>query len=73
MSRHPPIACKALNPRQGVSDTPAWVVSEANMYARLTGKAPFVIYQGSWSALDRDIEREIIPMCRVQGEYSPAA
>jgi len=51
----------------GVSDTPAWVVSEANMYARLTGKAPFVIYQGKWSVLDRDIEREIIPMCRVQG------
>ncbi|TFY63848.1 hypothetical protein EVJ58_g3000 [Rhodofomes roseus] len=51
----------------GVSDAPAWVVSAANMYARLTGKAPFVIYQGSWSVLDRDIEREIIPMCRAQG------
>ena len=37
------------------------------MYARLTGKAPFVIYQGAWNVLERDIEREIIPMCRAQG------
>ncbi|KZT63475.1 Aldo/keto reductase [Daedalea quercina L-15889] len=51
----------------GISDAPAWVVSEANTYARLTGKAPFVIYQGAWSVLDRDIEREIIPMCRAHG------
>lgn len=52
---------------QGISDAPAWVVSEANMYARLTGKAPFVIYQGAWNVLERDMEREIIPMCRAQG------
>ena len=37
------------------------------MYARLTGKAPFVIYQGAWNVLERDMEREIIPMCRAQG------
>lgn len=42
------------------------------MYARLTGKAPFVIYQGAWNVLERDIEREIIPMCRAQG-LSPVA
>ncbi|KAF9799281.1 hypothetical protein IEO21_10596 [Rhodonia placenta] len=41
----------------GVSDTPAWIVSRANMYARLTGKTPFV----------RDFERDIIPMARVEG------
>lgn len=52
---------------QGISDAPAWVVSEANMYARLTGKAPFVVYQGAWNVLERDMEREIIPMCRAQG------
>ena len=46
----------------GVSDTPAWVVSKANTYARLTGKTPFVIYQGAWSILERDLERDIIPM-----------
>ncbi|KAJ7032824.1 NADP-dependent oxidoreductase domain-containing protein [Mycena alexandri] len=31
----------------GVSDTPAWVVSQANQYARDHGKTPFVIYQAS--------------------------
>lgn len=52
---------------QGVSDTPSWIVSKANMYARLTGKTPFVVYQGAWSVLQRDLEREIIPMARAEG------
>ncbi|CCM02039.1 uncharacterized protein FIBRA_04115 [Fibroporia radiculosa] len=51
----------------GISDTPAWIVSRANMYARLTGKTPFVVYQGAWSILSRDFERDIIPMARVEG------
>ncbi|THH31333.1 hypothetical protein EUX98_g2847 [Antrodiella citrinella] len=51
----------------GVSDTPAWIVSAANTYARLTGKTPFVIYEGAWSVLARDFEREILPMVRNQG------
>ncbi|KAI0922847.1 hypothetical protein AcV5_009719 [Taiwanofungus camphoratus] len=51
----------------GISDTPAWIVSKANMYARLTGKTPFVIYQGAWSVLQRDFERDIIPMARAEG------
>ncbi|KAJ7054493.1 Aldo/keto reductase [Mycena amicta] len=48
----------------GVSDTPAWVVSQANQYARDHGKTPFVIYQGCWNLLERSFEREIIPMAR---------
>ncbi|OSD07281.1 aryl-alcohol dehydrogenase [Trametes coccinea BRFM310] len=51
----------------GVSDTPAWVVSRANTYARMAHKTPFVVYQGAWSVLQRDLEREIIPMCRAEG------
>jgi len=51
----------------GISDTPAWIVSQANTYARLMGKTPFSIYQGAWSILQRDFERDIIPMCRAQG------
>ncbi|KAJ7916307.1 NADP-dependent oxidoreductase domain-containing protein [Mycena leptocephala] len=35
----------------GVSDTPAWVVAQANQYARDHGKTPFVIYQGRWNVL----------------------
>ncbi|KAJ7493318.1 Aldo/keto reductase [Mycena galericulata] len=52
---------------KGVSDTPAWVVAQANQYARDHGKSPFVIYQGAWSILDRSFEREIIPMARANG------
>ncbi len=52
---------------QGVSDTPAWIVSKANTYARLMGKTPFVIYQGAWSILQRDFEREILPMALSEG------
>ncbi|CAI4870797.1 AHL_G0006690.mRNA.1.CDS.1 [Saccharomyces cerevisiae] len=48
----------------GVSDTPAWVVSAANYYATSHGKTPFSVYQGKWNILNRDFEREIIPMAR---------
>ncbi|KAH9928004.1 Aldo/keto reductase [Epithele typhae] len=51
----------------GISDTPAWIVAKANQYARLTGKTPFVIYQGAWSILQRDFERDIIPMALSEG------
>ncbi|KAI8981353.1 Aldo/keto reductase [Trametes punicea] len=51
----------------GISDTPAWIVSSANRYARDHGKTPFVIYQGRWNVLVRDLEREVIPMCRHEG------
>ena len=51
----------------GVSDTPAWIVSKANQYARDHGLAQFVIYQGLWSVMIRDFEREIIPMCVNEG------
>ncbi|KAI0197838.1 aryl-alcohol dehydrogenase [Astrocystis sublimbata] len=48
----------------GISDTPAWIVSAANTYARAHGKTPFCIYQGRWNVMRRDFEREIIPMAR---------
>lgn len=51
----------------GISDTPAWVVSKANQYARDHNLRPFSIYQGQWSAAERDFERDIIPMCRDEG------
>ena len=52
---------------QGISDTPAWVVSKANRYAKDHGKTPFCIYQGNWSVLERSFERDIIPMARSEG------
>ena len=48
----------------GVSDTPAWIVSKANQYARDHGMSEFIIYQGAWNVMSRDFEREIIPMAR---------
>ncbi|KAH8114692.1 Aldo/keto reductase [Phellopilus nigrolimitatus] len=51
----------------GISDTPAWIVSRANTYAELTGKTPFVIYQGAWNVMARSFERDIIPMAREHG------
>jgi aryl-alcohol dehydrogenase-like predicted oxidoreductase len=46
----------------GISDTPAWVVSRANTLAELRGWSPFVGLQVPYSLLQRDIERELLPM-----------
>lgn len=51
----------------GISDTPAWVVAKANAYAREHGLRPFSVYQGRYSAQSRDLERDVIPMCRDEG------
>ncbi|KJZ69652.1 Putative aryl-alcohol dehydrogenase AAD14 [Hirsutella minnesotensis 3608] len=51
----------------GISDTPAWIVSAANEYARAHGKTPFSVYQGRWNLMCRDFERDIIPMARHYG------
>lgn len=51
----------------GISDSPAWVVSKANEYARNHGLRQFSVYQGRWSAASRDFERDIIPMAKAEG------
>jgi len=51
----------------GISDTPAWIVSKANQYARDHSLRPFSVYQGNWSAAKRDFERDIIPMTIDEG------
>lgn len=51
----------------GISDTPAWIVSKANEYARQKGLRQFVVYQGRWSAADRDFERDILHMVEAEG------
>ncbi|KAI1116526.1 putative norsolorinic acid reductase [Nemania sp. NC0429] len=51
----------------GISDTPAWFVVKANAYARQHGLRPFSVYQGRYSAQQRELERDIIPMCRHEG------
>lgn len=51
----------------GISDTPAWIVSKANQYARDHGLTQFSVYQGLWNAAVRDFERDILPMCEAEG------
>lgn len=51
----------------GISDTPAWIVSAANEYAKSHGKTQFSIYQGRWNVMLRDMERDIVPMCKHYG------
>ncbi|MBC7878844.1 MAG: aldo/keto reductase [Anaerolineales bacterium] len=46
----------------GISDTPAWVVSQANTIADLRGWSRFIAYQGEYSLASRTPERDIIPM-----------
>ena len=51
----------------GVSDTPAWVVSQANMLADLRGWSPFIGLQMPYSLIQRTVERELLPMARALG------
>ncbi|KAL7948795.1 NADP-dependent oxidoreductase domain-containing protein [Trichoderma barbatum] len=51
----------------GISNTPAWVVSKANEYARQKGLTQFSVYQGQWNAAEREIERDVVPMCIDEG------
>lgn len=48
----------------GVSDTPAWIVSRANMLADLRGWTPFVGLQIEYSLIQRTVERDLTPMAR---------
>jgi aryl-alcohol dehydrogenase-like predicted oxidoreductase len=51
----------------GVSDTPAWVVAQANMLADLRGWSPFVGLQMPYSLIQRTVERELLPMAHALG------
>jgi aryl-alcohol dehydrogenase-like predicted oxidoreductase len=55
-------AGKILYP--AVSDTPAWIVSEANTIARLRGWTPFYALQVEWNLIERTVERDLVPMAR---------
>jgi aryl-alcohol dehydrogenase-like predicted oxidoreductase len=46
----------------GISDTPAWVVSQANTLADLRGWTPFVGLQIPYSLIERAPERDLLPM-----------
>lgn len=51
----------------GVSDAPAWIVSQANTLAFLRGWSPFAALQIEYSLIERTVERELIPMADAFG------
>jgi aryl-alcohol dehydrogenase-like predicted oxidoreductase len=61
----------------GISDTPAWVISRANALADWRGWTPFAGVQLPYSLVQRDVERELLPMAAAIGlsvaAWSPLA
>lgn len=51
----------------GISDTPAWVVSRANMLAELRGWSQFVGYQANYNLIERGVEADVLPMAETLG------
>jgi len=51
----------------GVSDTPAWIVAQANTLADLRGWTRFVGLQIQYSLVERTPERDLLPMARAFG------
>jgi aryl-alcohol dehydrogenase-like predicted oxidoreductase len=48
----------------GISDTPAWIVSEANTIARCHGWTQFIALQIEYSLIERTSERDLLPMAQ---------
>jgi aryl-alcohol dehydrogenase-like predicted oxidoreductase len=61
----------------GISDTPAWKVAQAQLFARSHGWAPLVALQIEYSLAERTVEGELIPMAQELGlgvvPWSPLA
>lgn len=51
----------------GISDTPAWVVSQANTLASLKSWTPFAALQIRYGLADRTPERDLLPMAQALG------
>ena len=51
----------------GISDTPAWIVSQANTLAELRSWNAFVALQVEYSLINRTPERDLIPMAKAFG------
>jgi aryl-alcohol dehydrogenase-like predicted oxidoreductase len=61
----------------GVCNTPAWVVARSNTLAELRGWSAFIGLQVEYNLIERDAERELLPMARQMGlgvaAWSPLA
>ena len=61
----------------GISDAPAWWISQANTLAMFRGWTPFVGLQIEYSLMERTVERDLIPMAKAMNigvtAWSPLA
>jgi 1-deoxyxylulose-5-phosphate synthase len=61
----------------GATDLPVWQLAKAHYTAAATGAERFTAVQHHYSAVWREDERELLPMCRAEGlgllPYSPLA
>lgn len=61
----------------GISDTPAWVVSMANTWAKANALTPFIVNQIEYNLTERTPERDLMPMSKELGlgvvAWSPLA
>jgi aryl-alcohol dehydrogenase-like predicted oxidoreductase len=61
----------------GISDTPAWIVAEANTLARCNGWTQFIALQIEYNLVERTPERDLLPMANAFGlavtPWSPLA
>jgi aryl-alcohol dehydrogenase-like predicted oxidoreductase len=48
----------------GISDAPAWIVSQANTLAQCYGWTPFVALQVEYNLIQRTPERDLLPMAK---------
>lgn len=48
----------------GISDTPAWIVSQANTLAEFRGWSKFIALQIEYSLIERTPERDLMPMAK---------
>jgi len=51
----------------GISDTPAWVVARANTFAEWRGLSRFAALQVPYNLLQREAERDLLPMAEAFG------
>jgi aryl-alcohol dehydrogenase-like predicted oxidoreductase len=61
----------------GISNTPAWIIAQANTIASLRGWTPFAGIQVEYNLAERTPEREMLPMAKALGlgvtAWSPLA
>jgi aryl-alcohol dehydrogenase-like predicted oxidoreductase len=51
----------------GISDAPAWKVAQANTVAELRGWTAFIGLQVEYSLIEREVERDLVPMSQELG------